>query len=152
MDEIPGFDDAVRQFKAFLVQQNLSPSLVWVFREDFWQQSPSRAVMRWLPPEQNGRLAKKVYSEGRAKGLVEIVALAPSGEQTNATRWYTKFLGDENQWWAQGLKFTISEPRPVATRIPRIAWVFAWWFPRFRNYQRRACFIGTRSWAEQPGR
>jgi hypothetical protein len=146
-DGIPGFAEAVRRFESFLGSEGFPTTVLWTFRDDFWQRGPSCALVRWFPSPRNAELAEKVFSEGRAKGLVQIAALAQSGKWTIATVWYPKYDEEEVQGWSEGLKLSIRQPLPVTLRIPSVFWMVLGCVPGFRRYQQNAFGIGTKKWA-----
>jgi hypothetical protein len=147
MSEIPAFDDAVVEFERFLAAQGHSGVVSWVFREDVWRRSPSRIVVRRPPRSGSHDLARKVYAEGRAKGLVSVDALARVNSGVIATVWYPRLTGEEVQGWSRGLRLSISEPLPTASEFPGLAWRMLGLFPAYRRYQAHECFVGTRNWA-----
>ena len=89
-------------------------------------------------------LARKVFSEGRERGLVEITAIATAARKVAATVW---FPNEEVQGWSQGMKLSISQPLPDAKTVGVVRWQLLNLLPSFRRYQRMAFFIGTRKWA-----
>jgi hypothetical protein len=146
-NEIPDFETAVRAFQDFLQREGYSTALIWVFREDLWQLSPERILMRRLHAHHDIELAKKVFREGQAKGLVEVRAVAQGNGWTAATVWFPKYDEAEVQGWSQGMKLAIVQPLPTATRVRPMLWAVLRVLPSFRTYQRSACEVGTRRWA-----
>jgi hypothetical protein len=55
---------------------------------------------------------EKVFAEGSAKGLVELVALAQTTDWILATVWYPKYESEEVQGWGQNMKLAIRQPLP----------------------------------------
>ena len=147
MSEIPTFDDAAADFRRFLTSRGLGESLVWVFREDLCIRSPLRALVRMPPHAASGDLARKVYDEGRARGLVSITAVAKLKDAVATTVWYPKRSDEEVQGWNRGLKLSINEPLPTAFAVPPVAWRVMEHLPWYRWYQAHGWFVGTREWA-----
>lgn len=147
MPEIPEFSEAVRDFQSFLGREGVATRLVWVFRDDLWQRGQTRVLVRWPEPNRTRQLMEKVFTEGRAKGLVEIVALAQTADWIVATVWYPKYESEEVQGWSRNMKLSIRHPLPRATQVPPTLWNALTWLPAFRRYQRTAFGIGTRKWA-----
>jgi hypothetical protein len=92
----------VESFQGFLASNSLPGTITWVFRDDTWLVSPEKLVVLSPPRKGNALLAAKVYEEGRAKGLVEIVAIGRTQSRTVATVWFPKFAEDEVQGWSVG--------------------------------------------------
>ena len=64
--EVPAFPDAVRQCQDFLTGQNISPELLWVFREDVvWRKR--RILVKEPLPAENERLVGTLYESGRRR-------------------------------------------------------------------------------------
>jgi hypothetical protein len=147
MPEIPEFSEAVRDFQSFLGREGVATRLVWVFRDDLWQRGQRKVLIRWPEPDQTRQLMEKVFAEGRAKGLVEIVALAQTADWIVATVWYPKYESEEVQGWSQNMKLSIRQPLPRAIRVASVLWNAFAWLPSFRRYQRTAFGVGTREWA-----
>lgn len=95
----------------------------------------------------NTGLARKVFSEGRERGLVEIAAIATAARKVAATVWFPKYEAEEVQGWSRGMKLTICQPLPEARIVGVVRWQLLNLLPSFRRYQRMAFFIGTRKWA-----
>ena len=147
MNDLPQFQEAVSMFERFLTEQRHPVSVQWVFQEDLLRRSRYRVLVRVPPYAGNAELAAKVFREGRAKGLVEIVALAKTGRSVAATVWYPKLPGEEVQGWSSGLKVSITEPLPTALAIPAAIWPVLQCLPGYRRYQMSEVFVGTREWA-----
>jgi hypothetical protein len=147
MASIPDFSETVESFQAFLASNSLPTAITWVFRNDTWFVAHDKLIARSDPDGGNASLAAKVYAEGQAKGLVEIVAIGRTPSQTLVTIWFPKFPEDEVQGWSVGLKLAIRQPCPVARRVGGVFWRFLQWSPAFKRYQRDHGFIGTKEWA-----
>ena len=147
MNEIPDFAEALVRFRNFLGQQGHSDDTFWIFREDVWQLSVNEIFVKFPAHAKNESLARKVFAEGRERGLVEIKAVAVVGDKVAATVWFPKFPKEEVQGWNRGMKLAISDPLPRAKTVGPLRWWFLRFLPRFRHYQRAAIFIGTRGWA-----
>jgi hypothetical protein len=147
MSDIPDFPEAIVRFRQFLLTTGHSAELFWVFRDDLWQWSPTDVRVKYPLPVFNADLAKKVFTEGRERGLVEIRAVATVGPKVAASVWYPKYPSEEIQGWSDGLKLTISRPLPEAKIIGNFRWWLLRFLPSFQRYQRMAAFIGSREWA-----
>jgi len=147
MNDIPEFAETVQQFRAFLREQGHPTTLVWVFRDDLWKMNLSRVLLREFHGSGRVNLAEKVFVEGRAKGLVQVTAVAQSNDVTAATVWYPKYEDEEIQGWNQGLKLSVVQPLPAATLVSRLLWWPLLAVPGFREYQRTELTIGTKRWA-----
>jgi len=145
INEFPTFEDAVAQFQHFAREQGLPDTLYWMFREDLWRRSTQSVFVRMPPHAKSLELARSVFAEGRAKGLVEITAVARVGGGLATTVWYPKRAEEEVQGWDHGLKLRIAQPLPVALGVPSSLWMAVEWIPGYKRYQARECFIGTRA-------
>src|SRR5688500_18798614 len=141
MNDIPEFEDAVPFFRYFLAEEDLPSTIFWVFREDIWKRSPIDVVLRFPSQIRNLALAKKVFAEGRKKGLVDIHAIASVDDKVAATVWFPKFTDEEIQGWNSGMKLSIADPLPSAKSVGRLRWLCFRLQPRFRHYQR--CELGV---------
>jgi hypothetical protein len=147
MNEIPSFEEALEQFRTFLREGGHPDKVFWVFREDIWQRSPEEVLIRYPPISKNEILARKVFGEGRARGLVEIKAMASIESEIAATVWFPKYSEEKVQGWNRGMKLAISDPLVEARAVSKYLWMSLKFLPRFRHYQRAAIFIGKRDWA-----
>jgi len=147
MIEIPEFQIAISDFRRFLVEQGHADKLVWVFRDDLWFRGPDHVLMRYPPNVGNESLAKKVYDEGRERGLAEITAVATANGHIAATVWFPKFPEEEVQGWSQGLKLTIRQPLSAAKVIGGFRWGMVRYLSGYRCYQQHEFSIGSRRWA-----
>jgi hypothetical protein len=144
---IPPFTEAVLQMRRHLAAHNAPEAITWVFRDDVLSTSPERLFVLRPVSEDNPRLTEKVFGEGAAGGLVEIVAIATHAAHTLASVWYPKFPEEEVQGWAVGMKLVIRTPLPRATAIPSsLAWVVRL-TPAYRRFNPFGGFIGDRAWA-----
>jgi len=147
MNDIPEFEDAVASFRHFLAEQGHPSTIFWVFREDIWSRSPIDVVLRFPSQIRNLALAKKVFAEGREKGLVDIHAIASVDDKVAATVWFPKFTDEEIQGWISGMKLSIADPLPSAKSVGRLRWLCFRLQPKFRHYQRCESGVGTKAWA-----
>jgi hypothetical protein len=147
MNEIPNFENALESFRRFLTEQGHSTNVFWVFREDIWKRSPTSVALRFPSQIKNLRLVKKVFEEGREKGLVDIHAIATVGDNVAATVWFPKFKEEEIQGWDCGMKLSIAEPLPSAEIVGELRWLLLSLKPQFRHYQRFELCVGTKAWA-----
>src|SRR5260370_35804166 len=97
MNEIRNFDEAIEGFRSFLRDCGHPDKVFWVFREDVWQRSPEPVWVRDPSISNNESLARKVFGEGRARGLVEIKAVAAIEPEIAATVWFPKYAVEEVQ-------------------------------------------------------
>ncbi len=146
-NDILDFPTVVEQMQTFLQREGHPIKICWVFREDLWLVGVNSIRVCQPCPQQNESLAAKVFQEGRAKGLVEIKALATLASATAATVWFPKHEEEEVQGWNIGLKLVIHDPLPKAKTVSSIIWPFIKAFPSYRRYQALAEGVGTRAWA-----
>jgi hypothetical protein len=149
MDEIPDFADAFERFRRFLGENGHPGDVFWVFREDLWQLSPTQSLLRYPPPSENAVLVQKVFAEGRARGLLQIKAVATAGEKVAATVWFPKGPSQTVQGWDHGMKLSMVQPLPNARMLAPWRWGLLRLLPRFQRYQILDVSIGTRSWAAE---
>jgi hypothetical protein len=147
MSDISDFNLAVSDFSRFLAEQGHSDDLFWAFRDDLWYRGPNHVLVRYPPPAENHRLAKKVYDEGRERGLVGITAVAKAGGRIAATVWFPKYPEEEVQGWAQGRKLSIRQPLPEAQVVSGLRWNIIKLLPSYRRYQQNEWSVGSRRWA-----
>lgn len=147
MNEIPEFQLAIADFCRFLVKEGHPANLFWVFRDDLWFREPDRLLVLYPTPVENSFLAHKVYDEGRARGLVQITAIAKINDHTAATVWFPKFPEEEVQGWSRGLKLSIRQPLPMAKVVGSLGWRVVSYLPSYRWYQQNDSFVGLRRWA-----
>ena len=147
MNGIPEFDHAVSDFRRFLAEQGHPDDLIWVFRDDLWRRGPDHILVRYPPPTENHLLAKKVYEEGRERGLVAITAIATAESRTAATVWFPKYPEEEVQGWSQGCKLSVRQPLPVAEGVSGWRWQLIKLLPSYRRSQRDEWSVGSRRWA-----
>lgn len=62
------FSEAEKYFQKFLIQQNLSNEILWLFREDAISYS-DHLVVRMPRPKDNERLAQNCFEVGRKRNL-----------------------------------------------------------------------------------
>jgi hypothetical protein len=147
MNEIPDFESALASFQRFLAQEGHPSKILWVFREDIWQRGIDDVVLRVPAQLENFELAKKVFDEGRNKGLVDVHAIATVGDRVAATVWFPKFPGEEVQGWTRGMKLSIADPLPRAQAVGGLRWLCFRLHSPFRHYQRFESLVGTKPWA-----
>ena len=147
MSDIPGFEEAIGSFRNFLAEQGHSTDIFWVFREDIWKRSAKGIVLRFPSQTKNLALAKKVFQEGRKRGVVNVHAVAAVNNKVAATVWFPKFADEEIQGWNQGMKLSIAEPLPTAEMVGQFRWLMFRFNLQFRHYQQFDSWIGTKAWA-----
>ena len=147
MNDIPDFAEALTEFRRFLGENGHPSDLFWVFRDDVWKLSPTEVWIKYPSSQKNISLAEKVFAEGRAKGLVDIHAVAVGAGKVAATVWFPKYEHEEVQGWNRGMRLSISEPLLGAKTLGAMAWWLLRFLPRFRKYQKTDLIIGTIAWA-----
>lgn len=127
--ELPSFEDATAQLQAFLGHQQHSQEIVWICREDVFQQWPKLYVKVPLPNESS--LAEKIYKAGVRRGLgVEISVCCFVTGLACCYVWIPKDEIDAEYRMLHGLKLKILEPShqitvSVKSRI-RWFWIKFW--------------------------
>jgi hypothetical protein len=149
MNDIPDFAEALQRFRQFLTDSGHRSDVFWIFPEDIWRISPTRSVVRYPPPSENVTLAQRVFAEGRERGLVEMTAVATTGDKVAVTVWFPKFPREEVQGWGRGMKLTMLEPLRSARVLSPWKWQLLRFVPRYRRSLTAERFIGTRDWARQ---
>jgi hypothetical protein len=147
MNAIPNFEDALKSYGRFLGEHGHPTEIVWVFREDIWKRSLTSVALRFPSQTKNLVLAKKVFEEGREKGLVEIKAIASLGDKVAATVWFPRFKEEAIQGWDCGMKLVIASPLPSGEIVGHLKWLSFRLSPKFRHYQRFDVWVGTKAWA-----
>ena len=147
MIDIPDFEEAVSSLRQFLMENGHPAKIVWIFRDDLWKRSVSEVFVRVPSQPKNLALAKKVFNEGRTKGLVDVHAVAIAGDAAAATVWFPRTSDDEIQGWDRGMKLTISRPLLRAKTFGSFRWWLFSFLGGFRHYQAHEFTIGTRNWA-----
>lgn len=147
--ELPEFNEAVGNFREFLLKEGHSDKLLWVFRDDTWFKAIGDLVIRYPVPPENEELIRKVYEDAKAKELASISALATFRNQTVATIWFPKYEKEEVQGWDIGLMLSIRNPLPEATSVGPLFWSLLTKLPSFRrSFQENDWLIGSREWAQ----
>lgn len=145
---VPPFDTAVDSLRRFLRQQGHADHVFWLFRDDFWLRYGRPAWLHLPLATNNEVLARKVYAEGCARGLVRIEAVIASEYGTGATVWFPRTPAEEIQGWDNGLKIGVAVPAPRARIAGSLVWRLLQWHPGFRRFQRyHAGLPGSRRWA-----
>lgn len=144
--ELATFEDTLKSFRLFLAEQGHPTNIFWVFRDDLWQR-PASLELRLASQKKNLLLAQKVFDEGQRKGLVEIQAIATTGDAVAASAWFPKFKGEEVQGWERGIKLSIAQPLPTANLVGPLRWLSFRLRPQFRHYQHFDGLVRTKAWA-----
>ena len=147
MNEIPEFEDALTSFREFLTHNGHPAEIVWIFRDDLWKRSLTEVFVRIPSQPKTLALARKVFDEGRTKGLVDVHAIAIADNTVVATVWFPRSDADEIQGWSRGMKLTISQPLLRAKTFGSFRWWLMSFLADFRHYQTWERTIGTRAWA-----
>ena len=122
--EIPSFNEAVKQLKDFLISQNLSPELLWVFREDIvWRKQ--RILIKEPLPQENESVAESLYESGRQRELgIRLETLCLLGSRPCCYIWLPKDQMDAEYALLLMSNFIISVPtdlkRAESVRSPLI--------------------------------
>jgi hypothetical protein len=90
MYDLATFEDAVASFRGFLEENGHPTNVFWVFRDDVWKR-PNDVLINYHSASKNLGLAKRVFDQGREKGLVEVHAVATMGDKVAATVWFPSF-------------------------------------------------------------
>ncbi|MCQ4166006.1 hypothetical protein [Tahibacter harae] len=147
---IPPFDTAVDSLRGFLRRQGHSAAIFRVFRDDVWLRCGRPAWLRLPVATDNEVLARQVYAEGCARGLVRIDAVVECDYGTGATVWFPRTPEEEIQGWDSGLKLSIAFPLPRARIAGPLFWRLLQWHPGLRRFQRhRQGAPGSRRWAAE---
>jgi len=147
MRDIPEFEDALSSFRQLLTDHGHPSEIVWVFREDLWKRSATEVFVRIPSQPRSLALARKVFNEGRRKGLVDLHAVAVADNTVATTVWFPRTEGDKIQGWNRGITLTVSEPLLRAKTFGLFRWWLFSFLPGFRHYQKHELIIGTRNWA-----
>jgi hypothetical protein len=147
MSDIPEWPEAVNAFQAFLEANRHPRNIRWVFRDDLHPREMPQVLVRAMLPNENAALAAKVFTEGRQKGLVEMIAIATTGFATLASVWYPKYPSEEVQGWDRGMKLSIRQPLLRARPVSSMKWAIVTFLPSYRRAQQLWGFVGTRAWA-----
>ena len=95
MNEIPEFEDALTSFREFLTHNGHPAEIVWIFRDDLWKRSLTEVFVRIPSQPKTLALTRKVFDEGRTKGLVDVHAIAIADNTVVATVWFPRSDADE---------------------------------------------------------
>jgi hypothetical protein len=150
---LPGWDEAVDRFRAFLAEASQSTRIAWLFREDFYSPSIARHVVRWPLPEVNAELVRGCYTRARDRDVaVELraqfaVAGEGEGEQLTAASIFVPSDALELDEPAPvELAFSLAAPFSLATSIrSRIAWFLHRQTGAYRLNQRQGFDIPRRA-------
>lgn len=147
--DLPAFPSAVAKFREFLAAQGETGDLVWIFREDVYRTADGLATIRVQGSAGNNvELSEKVYEEGRARGLVEITAVARACDRIAATVWFPRLPEQEIQGWNRGLKLCRRQPLSEARIVSSgPLWRLHTMRPAWKRFQSLNRFLETRSWA-----
>jgi hypothetical protein len=147
MNDVPDFQVAVDRLRQFLRESGHGDDIFWLFRDDLYLKRLDRAIVRFPPPPENEPLARKVYEEGKARGLVDVHALVTDGSKVGVTVWFPKFPEDQVQGWDRNLKVSIRQPLARLVAVRGFLWKILTWLPPYRAFQKTYGFVGTRKWA-----
>ncbi len=115
MHEVPEFDEAESQFRAFLHSQNQATEIRWLLRGDFLPLARRRPVIRWPLPMTNREVSVSLFNLGRALGRgVELAAILRSDGFSFAHVWIPASDRDAEYGLISGLKLSVASPLPDA--------------------------------------
>ena len=108
--EVPALPNAVRQCQDFLTGQNISPALLWVFREDVvWRKR--RILVKEPLPAENERRVESLYESGRRRDLgIRLEVLCLLGSRPCCYVWLPKDQTDAEYALLLMSKLIISVP------------------------------------------
>ena len=116
--EIPDFRDAVEQLKDFLASQNLSPELLWIFREDVVWYKQCIFVKEPLP-QGNEIVAESLYERGRQRDLgIRLETLCLLGSHPCCYVWLPEDQMDAEYALLLMSNFIISAPKELKHAKP----------------------------------
>jgi len=149
---IPPFAEAVSQLRDFFVSQGVPSQLRWVFLDDVLHVGPTGLVLLEPSNPEADELAAKVYADGAAHGLVQLVAIGTHNGEALTSAWFPKYPDEQVQGWEAGLKLSIKQPLPEALAVPRwLAGLFRL-SPGYRAFSAaRRTDLGTYQWARSAG-
>lgn len=105
--EMPTFVNAVGQFRNFLISQQVSSELLWVFREDVTSRKQRILVKEPLAAE-NGRLVESLYERGCQRGLgVQLDAVFLLGSRVCCYICLPEDKSDAEHLMISGLKLSV---------------------------------------------
>jgi hypothetical protein len=124
-EEVPAFDEAIRQFKDFLAGQAVSTDLVWVFREDVVSYK-LRLYINEPSLGENERRVESLYQRGLMRDLgIRLEVLCLLGARPCCYIWLPKDREDAGYALLLMSKFIVSVPTELAHARPvknRLAW------------------------------
>jgi hypothetical protein len=148
------FEDAKREFVAFLTDNGLAERILWVFKEDTLSlKTDTYQTGFWLKlplPDDNEKFAEKYFELGKARGFgVGLVAFASCSEGLCCS-----FIVPTDQEDAEyflmspeHLKYSfVSRDMPVAKVFRNgLVWRILAWFPRFFKPGCHFVYLTTRT-------
>ena len=143
----PPFEDAVAQFREFLLVRRLPVDVVWVFRDDILHANYASLHVAVPVPVENAALAKAVYQDTRAVEGPCLLALGRYRQRSIASVWRAKSPEDLVQGAGSGLRLSVAEPVALVRGVPPgLQWLWRL-LPGYTRVQRQYRAIGTRAWA-----
>jgi hypothetical protein len=127
--KLPPFEDAVARLRAFLASEGFKTDIIWICREDVFQQWPKLYVK--VPLSNEKSLAEETYNEGVTRGLgVELSVFCFVAGSPCCYVWIPKDEIDAEYRMLGGLKLTIPKPDrqtvvPVKSKTQWI-WLKLW--------------------------
>jgi hypothetical protein len=126
--DTPAFNEAVHQFQEFLISQNVSSDLLWVFREDASSHKRRILIKEPLPPE-NIRAIESLYERGTERGLgVRLEALCLLDYRPCCYIWLPEDEVDASYAVLSGLKMAMPVDLLAARSVRNaLAWrIYSW--------------------------
>lgn len=123
--EIPTFNDAVRQFQEYLDGHDISPEILWVFREDVVYRKGRICVKEPLPKE-NLRIVESLYERGCEQGSgIRFETLCLLGSRPCCYIWLPEYPTDRYYSLLLVSKFAVGvplDPHPAQSVRNPVTW------------------------------
>lgn len=130
--ELPSFDDALQQFRAFIQSQGHGADLLWLFREDVVQRRRKVGIERRAssyvrkPIDDDTMLVERKYQEGLRRGLgMQLGVFCFLGERPCCYIWLPRDQEEAQYRMLNGLTMNLpAEPeRQIVTPVKcRLRW------------------------------
>jgi hypothetical protein len=139
--EVPMFDEAIKQFQEFIARQQIVTDLLWVFREDL-SSYKQRILIKQPLPEANLTMVKSLYECGRQQGLgVRLDMLCLLDAKPCCYVWVPKDIDEAGRHLLLLSKFIMSIPEKLlsARSIGNpLSWAWYKWYDRKRGWNKLA--------------
>ena len=137
---VPDFEEAIDQLKTFLISQELSPHIVWIFRDDVVWHNGSVCVKVPLSGNNFGH-AQLAYDDGLKNDLgIRIEVLGLLNEVPVCYVWLPK---DKSEAERNGLlmaKFFLSIPSPLQ-KLQSVESGILWYV--YRLFERKSDWLSS---------